>query len=166
MLVQDVTLGDTGTISSAGLVVTTIGPGGGGGGDGGGKDNGSCSTAEAPDAWLPLTLALFALTLVALRQSGSVAKAGPRRACLALAVLMLMPASFGLTGCTTVRQREAERRADMEAYTFNYSYPEGRWPSPQDKRTLRDLDNEGWRAVREERSVKDGIVTITIHYER
>ena len=85
---------------------------------------------------------------------------------MARVTLPSIPASSGVLGCITVRHREAEWRAEMEAYTFSYAYPEGKWPSSQDKRTLRELDAEGWHAVREERSVKDGTVTITIFYER
>ncbi len=70
------------------------------------------------------------------------------------------------TGCESTRKAEARRRESMENYSFSYSYPKSGLPTPQDKRTLRDLEAEGWRPVREERSTKGDQIAITVFFER
>jgi len=86
--------------------------------------------------------------------------------CKVLMAVGLMAASACLCACETTRKAEARRREGMDTYSFSYSYPKGGNPSLQDKRTLRDLEGEGWRPVQEERSTKDDRITITVHYEK
>lgn len=78
----------------------------------------------------------------------------------------LIAATTCFSACESTRKAEARRREQMDTYTFQYSYPKGGLPAVQDKRTLRDLEEEGWRPIKEERSTKGDEVTITVHFER
>ncbi|MBX3458587.1 MAG: hypothetical protein KF696_01330 [Planctomycetes bacterium] len=85
---------------------------------------------------------------------------------LSIGLVLLLGASVPLAGCESTRKAEARRREQMSTYSFSYSYPKGGFPAAQDKRTMRDLEAEGWRPVREERSTQGDEITITVHYER
>lgn len=86
--------------------------------------------------------------------------------CKVLVAVGLVVTSTSFCACETTRKAEARRREEMDTYSFSYSYRRGGNPSLQDKRTLRELEGEGWRPVQEERSTKDDRITITMHFER
>lgn len=83
-----------------------------------------------------------------------------------VAMLVLLCASMIFAGCETTRKSEARRRESMDQYSFSYAYPKGAMPSAQDKRTLRDLESEGWRPVSEDRVTEGDQIKITVYFER
>ena len=86
---------------------------------------------------------------------------------IAIAVLSLC---LTTTACESTRTRDANRRAQMDTYTFAYEMRPTAFGtkamSLSDKRMLRDLEAEGWRPVREERSTVGDTEKVTIFYER
>lgn len=106
LIVQDVTLGDTGSLNGASLIIGTSG--GGRGGDDGGSDDGSCSTGTGSPGTLWLLLAaagsIAAIRCIA-RRPGSMGRALIRVA----PVVFLCVAIMGLSGCQSTRSGQARQ---------------------------------------------------------
>ena len=84
--------------------------------------------------------------------------------------LLSLVLCVAVVGCESTRKRDADRRASMDEYTYSYELkPDSlglKQMAPSDKRMLRDLEEEGWVPVREERSTQGDVETVTIYYER
>ncbi|MCG3183363.1 MAG: hypothetical protein ICCCNLDF_01458 [Planctomycetes bacterium] len=86
-----------------------------------------------------------------------------------LAIMLLVLCLFA-SACETTRTRDARRREQMDSYTYTYEMRPDQFGfkqmEPRDKRMLRDLEEEGWKPVREERSTKGDTEVVTVYYER
>jgi len=143
---------------------TYVTPGGGGGGGGDGGDDGGCSTGPMEGNF---ALGVFAAVLVlAMLRLGSPRRFRARLGSTMGVAVLATACLLGVAGCQTTRKAEADRRAQMDSYSYSYSYPKGGFPALQDKKQLRTLEEEGWRPVREERSTQGENITVTVRYEK